>query len=69
MFVVKALVLTQFSDLGATNIIYRFFSLYQRQKAKDFLILVLAIPLGGFLVVSSISFIFEEQLFGTFYSK
>ncbi|MBK7303358.1 MAG: polysaccharide biosynthesis C-terminal domain-containing protein [Saprospiraceae bacterium] len=67
--IVLALVLTQFSDLGATNIIYRFFSLYQRQKAKDFLILVLAIPLGGFLVVSSISFIFEEQLFGTFYSK
>ncbi|MBK7880015.1 MAG: polysaccharide biosynthesis C-terminal domain-containing protein [Saprospiraceae bacterium] len=67
--IVLALVLTQFADLGTTNIIYRFFSLYEKQKAKDFLLLVLGIPLAGYIIVSSISFIFEEQLFGSFYSK
>ncbi len=67
--IVISYVLTIFSDLGATPIMYRFFPIYSKRNATDFLFIVLLLPMAGFFLTTGITFIFQDVVFFSIFEK
>lgn len=64
-----SLILSQLSELGVSTLTNRFYTLYHRQGAKDFLTVLFTVTLIGFGIVGSISYFFRKEIFGSFYSE
>lgn len=64
-----SLLLSQFSEMGASGITYRFFPLYKKQEAGDLLFLLLALTGLGFLIVGGLTYIFSDVFFQSFYRE
>ncbi|MBK7810976.1 MAG: polysaccharide biosynthesis protein [Saprospiraceae bacterium] len=64
-----SLLLSQFSEMGASGITYRFFPFYKKQNAGDLLFILLLITALGFTVVGGISYYFRDFIFQGFYTE
>lgn len=64
-----ALLLSQFSEMGASGITYRFFPFYKKQGAEDLLWILLLITAAGFTLVGGISYFFRDWIFSGFYAE
>lgn len=64
MLVAVAGIMSQFSELGTTNITIRFFPFFKNPEKKHFgfFFFVLLIPLIGFLLLSVLVLLFKEQV-------
>jgi O-antigen/teichoic acid export membrane protein len=64
-----SLLLSQFSEMGASGITYRFFPLYKKQEAGDLLFILFALTGLGFLVIGGLSYAFSDIIFQGFYRE
>lgn len=62
-----AVAMAQLTELGTSSIIYRFFPLYKKNNAKDFLSLITLIPLAGFCLLCLLGIVFEDGMFKSYY--
>ncbi|MEO6189470.1 MAG: hypothetical protein ABIO44_02965, partial [Saprospiraceae bacterium] len=62
-----AVAFAQLSELGTTSIIYRFFPIYKKNEAMDFLNIIVLIPLIGFALFLFIALVFKDCLFKSYF--
>ncbi|MCC6815120.1 MAG: oligosaccharide flippase family protein [Saprospiraceae bacterium] len=64
-----AVFMSGFCELGASSVLYRFFPTFQRHNSRDLVWIIFTLPLIGFILFSSISFLGKGVFYNFYFEK